>query len=289
MEDIKAIDVMNYLFTPEAKKQYFDSDEYAFATRRLRGGKREQLTPAMYPSAMEFVAYMDEAGYEKVFITAWKMFSWANKRLQVNNTIEQVYEQVKMAPERLVGVAGYNPLKIQESLQEIETAVKECGFKYVYFHSLSFGLALNDKKLYPCYAKCAELGIPVGMQVGHAAENLPSEGGRPIYLDEVALDFPNLKIIASHTGWPWVDELVAMAMKHENIYCDISAWPPEMLPAMHAPLLRFIDTRIGREKTLWGSNGRGMKEYREQFLALPLREDTKSKILRENAIALFGL
>lgn len=289
MEDIKAIDVMNYPFTTESKKPYYEAEEVKILQRTLFAGAKQGAIPIQGCSTEEFIAEMDEVGYDKVFISAFKMFSHRNKKLIVDYSVDEVYEMIKDYPDRLIGRVGYNPFRIEESLREIERGVKEFGFKGVYFHSLSFNLALNDRKLYPCYAKCSELGVPVSMQTGHSAEIMPSEPGRPIYLDEVALDFPELTIVASHTGWPWVDEFVSMVWKHERVYCDVSAWMPKLLPTMHAPLMWFMNSRIGGEKTLFGTNGMGLKVFKQQFLELPIQDEIKRKVMRENAIKVYNL
>ena len=98
------------------------------------------------------------------------------------------------------------------------------------------------------------------MQIGHSLEIMPSEPGRPVYIDEVALDFPKLKFVASHTGWPWCEELVAMAWKHENVYIDISAHRPRYLDPS---LVIFMNTR-GRDNVLFGTNGLGLKDMKEE-------------------------
>jgi predicted TIM-barrel fold metal-dependent hydrolase len=232
---------------------------------------------------------MDAEGYDKIFIPAIRMWSNWDKKLIWNYTIDEVYEHIKDYPDRLIPVVGYNPYRIEESLEEMERGVKEYGAKYCYFHSLTFGVPLNDRRLYPCYAKCSELGIPVGMQTGHAAELFPSWPGRPIYLDEVALDFPGLTIIGSHTGWPWGNELVAMAWKHPNVYCDCSAWMPKLLSKMHPDLFTFMSFWAGQEKVLFGTNNMGLTAFKKQFLDLPLSDEAKRMIMRENAIKVFGL
>ena len=108
-----------------------------------------------------------------------------------------------------------------------------------------------------------------------------------MYLDRVALDFPDLKIILSHTGWPWVDEWIALVRKHPNVYGDISSWPPKMLHTLNAQLVGFMDSRLGQEKILFGTNGMGLRMCKEQFMELPISDDAKKKILRENALKVF--
>lgn len=281
---IKPVDIMNYVFTPEQRKKEMEIEEVQIVARTMF-----KVPPGTNPfpsyTVPQFVAEMDKAGYDKVFIACLKMFSWRNKKLIMDVSPEEVHSLVKQAPGRLVGLAGYNPLRIKESLEEIERAVKVYGFKGIFAHSLGFGMAPNDRRYYPCYAKCVELDIPFSIQVGHSLETMPSSGGRPIFLDTVALDFPELKLIGSHTGWPWCEELIAMAWKWENIYLDISAHLPRFL---NKSIVQFMDTR-GMDKVLFGTNGFGFKLCKEQFLELTLKEETRRKVLRENAIRLFKL
>lgn len=279
-EGTMAIDVLNYPFTPEGTKKFWSSPEMTEMANRVLGGHTPQGS-----SPEEFVAEMDETGYDQVFICAVKMGSYRRRWLANDFTNQEVYEMIKGYPDRLVGMTGYDPFNIMTSLRDIEIAVKEYGFRGVYAHTLGWDIRPDDRKMYPCYAKCIELGVPFSMQIGHSLELMSSEAGRPIYIDRVALDFPELPFIASHTGWPWCEELIAMASKHKNVYIDISAHLPRYLePA----LVQFMDTR-GRDKVLFGTNAFGLKRCKQQFLELSLREETKQKVLRENAVKVFKL
>jgi predicted TIM-barrel fold metal-dependent hydrolase len=229
---------------------------------------------------------MDEAGVEKVFITQCKMWSYRRKWMYMDTQLEDVLQYTEKYPERFVGLAGYNPFQIQESLREVETAVTRHGFKGVYVHIYGFDIRIDDRKMYPLYAKCEELGVPVSLQVGHVLEAMPSEGARPIYLDRVACDFPQLKLIGAHTGWPWVDELLSVCYKWENVWLGVDAWMPKYLPPQ---ILQFINSRMGQDRCLWGTNGLPWKESLEQIDQLGLKEEAKRKLLRENAAELFQL
>ena len=228
---------------------------------------------------------MDDAGFEKVFIVAVKMGSYRGRWLANDFSNQEVYEMIKGYPDRLVGMAGYDPLNIMDSLRQIETAVKEYGFKVVYAHTLGWDIRPDDRRMYPCYVKCVELGIPFSIQMGHSLELMPSEAGRPIHIDKVVLDFPELTFIASHTGWPWCEELIAMATKHPNVYVDISAHMPKYLDQS---LVQFMNTR-GRNKVLFGTNGFGLKRCKDQFMEMSLKDETKQKVLRDNALKIFKL
>jgi predicted TIM-barrel fold metal-dependent hydrolase len=270
-------------------KTMFPTGRFPTAAGFPEGPEEEKVFQATYGSQFnpyesveKMVQEMDRLGYDKICISAAKMWSYRKHfSLIFDFTIEQVHEIVQKSNGRVIGAAGYNPFQIEESLQEIEKAVKEYGFKFVYFHPITFGLPVNDKRCYPLYAKCNELKIPVSMQVGHSAEPLPSWVGHPINIDEVVLDFPNLKINLSHTGWPWIDEWCSMIWKHPNVYGDISAYMPKSL---NADLIRFMNGGRGREKIMFGTNGLGLKTCLEQFLALDISEKTKTRVLRENAV-----
>jgi uncharacterized protein len=110
--------------------------------------------------------------------------------------------------------------------------------------------APTDRRFYPLYATCVELGVPFFTQVGHTGPMRPSETGRPIpYIDQVALDFPELVIVGGHIGYPWTEEMIAVARKHENI--DTSAYTPKRYPP---ELVRYMQSGSGRRKVLFGSN-----------------------------------
>jgi len=278
-ENIMAIDVMNYLFTPEGIDKFFlGSPEMREMVERV-GKKPQGCSPD------EFISQMDEAGYEKILIASVRMGSYKQRWLGADITQEEVYKAIRKHTDRLVGLATYDPLNIMESVNRIEAAVKEYGFKGVYCHALGWDIRPDDRRMYPCYMKCIELGIPFSMQIGHSLEQMPSEAGRPIYIDKVALDFPDLTFIASHTGWPWCEELIAMASKHNNVYVDISAHFPRYLDRS---LAQFMDTR-GRHKVLFGTNGMGLGRFKKQFLQLAVKEETKRSVLRENALRVFKL
>ena len=306
--DTGAIDVMNHL--PEARRDLvttnpLDFEEFKIMTRttfkvmrRDRPRSDTADTPgaprpptgsmlAGHASVEECVADMDRLGYDRVVICATKMWSYYwHRDFILDYSLDAVGQAVAESNGRLLGAAGYDPFRIEDSVAEVERAVKEYGFRYVWFHPLSFGLAPNDRRFYPLYAKCAELNVAVGFQVGHSAEVLPSDVGRPMLADDVAIEFPNLRINLSHTGWPWVDEWCSMLWRHPNVYGDISAYYPHSLDDR---LVRFMDSSRGRDKVLFGTNGLGLGRCREEFLALEVKDETKQAVLHDNAVRFLEL
>lgn len=278
------IDFHCNLFTPESiEKNWFGAPEMM---RLITWWKMENRIKGK--TVAEFVKMLDEAGCDKAFVPAIRMYSYKRKCMVWDITEEEVLEVVKASGGRIVGLAGFNPFQGMESVRQVERAVKEYGFKGVYIHPYGWGIPLNHRQWYPLYAKCAELGVPVSMQVGHSAEHMPNEFGRPIHMDDIALDFPELNIIGAHTGWPWTEEMISLAWKHENVFLGIDAHHPRYL---EPTLLQFIKTR-GQNKVLWGTNYPAVmhKDAIEVIRnELDIPEKIVEKILHKNAERVYKL
>jgi predicted TIM-barrel fold metal-dependent hydrolase len=300
MPDVQAVDIMNHaqsLFKGLGRGISMEFEEFRIMTQTTFGGVFKGRIPtdeeladygivAGHESVDNLIAEMDRNGYDIIVVCATKMWSaHYHHRLIMDCDLDPLAELVEQSHGRLIGAVSYNPFRIEQSLTELERAVREFGFRYVWFHPLSYGLPPNDRRFYPLYAKCNELRIPVGLQVGHSAEVLPSDGGRPMLVDEVAIDFPNLRINLSHTGWPWVDEWCSMLWRHPNVYGDISAYFPSGLDER---LVRFMDGR-GRRKVLFGTNGIGLERCAAEFRAMEIRDETKRRVMRENVLEFLGL
>ncbi|HEU4390092.1 MAG TPA: amidohydrolase family protein [Blastocatellia bacterium] len=278
----KAIDCMYYVATREFMEKWDRAKEGELVCRMERaiGGLPR------YQSIDEMLGLMDDAGVEKVFITQCKMWSYRRKWMYMDTKLEEVLQYTEKHPRRFVGLAGYDPFHITESLKEIELAVTKHGFKGVYVHIYGFDIPLNDRKMYPLYARCVELDVPVSMQVGHVLEAMPSDCARPMDLDRIACDFPELKILGAHTGWPWVDELISVCYKWENVWFGVDAWMPKYLSPQ---ILQFINSRLGRDRCIWGTNGLPWKESLKQLGDIDLKEEVRRKLMRDNAVELFKL
>jgi hypothetical protein len=297
-----SVDIMNYPTEAGFQEYLYDWEEFKIMARSTfksqMGGKvpsREEVRKAQasgafmagHPTPEALIKTMDEADFEYVCLCDVKMWSYYyHHKIIMDYGVDPIYDLIKNSKGRLIGAASYNPFRIDESLRDIEKAVKKYGFKYVYMHPITFGLSFADAKLYPLYAKCSELGIPVGMQVGHSAEVLPSWCGHPYEVDKVAIDFPNLKINMSHTGYPWVDEWCSVIFRQPNVYGDISAYNPSNLTQ---DIVSFFNSSRGRDKVMFGSNTYGLKLTKGQFLALPIKEEAKKRVLGLNAREFLGL
>ena len=175
-----------------------------------------------------------------------------------------------------------------DAVRELRRCKKELGFVGVRLLPWLWGLPPNDRRYYPVFAECIELDIPFCLQVGHAGPLRPSDPGRPIpYLDEVACEFPELRIVGGHIGYPWTDEMVSMATKYSNVYIDTSAYTPERYPES---LVRFMKGP-GKKKVLFGTNWPMIapKKCIDQLGLLDLDQETRTAFLSENAQRVFKL
>jgi predicted TIM-barrel fold metal-dependent hydrolase len=230
----------------------------------------------------ETVAAMDEAGISAMMLCAWcRPGQWVF-------TNDEVAEFTRRHPNRFYGVATVDLERPVRAVQELERAVKELGFKALRVIPWLWKIPPNDRLYYPLYVKCIELGIPFCTQVGHTGPLMPSDTGRPIpYLDEVALTFPELTLVGGHIGYPWTDEMIALAWKHERVYIDTSAY----LPAYYPPqLVQFMAT-YGKDKVLFGTNFPQLSLVRctEQARSLPLPPAAQAAFFHENARRVFQL
>ena len=190
------------------------------------------------------LAMMDQGAISKSLICAWQ----APGRNLITN--DEVAAFVAEAPDRLIGVGSVDISRPMAAVREIRRCVEELGFKATRVLPWLCELPPTDRRFYPVYVACCEQDIPFCTQIGHTGPLMPSEVGRPIYLDQVALDFPELKIVGGHIGYPWTEEAIAVATKHENVYIDTSAYTSRRYPV---ELVEFMRTR-GRGKVLFGSN-----------------------------------
>jgi predicted TIM-barrel fold metal-dependent hydrolase len=233
-------------------------------------------------STEQIIAEMDKAGVDQLMLSAWhRPGEWVFSN-------DEVAEMVRLYPERFVGVAAVNLAKPVEAVRELDRAVREFGFKALRVVPWLWKLPPNDKLYYPLYVKCIELDIPFCTQVGHTGPLMPSETGRPVpYLDEVALTFPELKIVAGHIGHPWTDEMIGVAWKHENVFIDTSAYLPRYYPPQ---LLHYLKT-YGKEKVLFGTNfpQLSFEKCIAQIDELGLPHEVLANFLGENARRVFKL
>ena len=165
------------------------------------------------------VAAMDAAGVQTGMLCAW----WGPRGPLISN--DEVAAICGRHPGRFVGVAAVDLARPMNAVRELRRCVRDLGFRALRVVPWLWNLPPSDRRYYPLYAECVELGIPFCLQVGHTGPLCPSEPGRPIpYLDTVALEFPELVIVGGHIGYPWTAEMISLATKYPNVYIDTSAY-----------------------------------------------------------------
>jgi uncharacterized protein len=225
---------------------------------------------------------MDTAGVRLGLVCAW----WGPRGPLIDN--DEVAAFVREYPDRLVGVASVDLARPLAAVRELRRAVRQLGFRALRVLPWLWNLPPDDRRYYPLYSECIELDIPFCLQVGHTGPLAPSEPGRPIpYLDHVALEFPDLRIVGGHIGYPWTAEMISLATKYQNVYIDTSAYKVRRYPK---DLIEYLRTH-GRRKVLFGSNYPAWppKDCLEGFESLGLDETATALFLYENAARVFQI
>jgi uncharacterized protein len=223
--------------------QRFLRHDMLASLRRWTGGQipDEELDIGMT------VAALDAAGVDFGLLSAW---SAPHQPPLISN--EEVADWVAAHPGRFAGLACVDLNNPMEAVRELRRCVEELGFKGLRVIPWLWEAPPTDRRYYPLFAACVELGVPFFTQVGHTGPMRPSETGRPIpHIDQVALDFPELVIVGGHIGYPWTEEMIAVARKHENVYIDTSAYVPKRYPA---ELIAYMQSGSGRRKVMFGTN-----------------------------------
>lgn len=253
---------------------------------RIQEGQREDAPDS--PAA--FLELLDREGIDRVVLPVEDNETVLGSRTS-NETLATFCEA---DPSRLLGFAGADPLKGMEAVRDFERAIRELGLRGLNIGPFWQQLYPTDARYYPLYAKCVELDVPV---ILHASVNFSLETvmdhSHPKYIDRVATDFPELKIVATHGGWPWVNELVAVAWRHRNVYIDTAAQRPKYLALPDTgwgPLIHFGNSVL-QDRILFASRW-PMLPFRQtvdELRQLPLKPEVLEKWLGGNAARLLKL
>jgi predicted TIM-barrel fold metal-dependent hydrolase len=239
----------------------------------------------------KFVEQLDKMGVEKAVIFNLDEETPSGIAGLPNDYYANIVNQFS---EKFIGFAGIDPLKKNRALNEIKRSY-DLGLRGIAIRPFMFQIPPSHKKMYPIYSICEELDIPVWFHISINYSTNTMEVERPIYLDIVAQDFPDLKIIAGHGGWPWVNELVAVAWRNPNIYIDIASYLPKYIGMKGTGWESLIHygNSVLQDKILFGSTwlfmGLSIKQLADEVMKLPLKEEVKEKWLYRNAARLLGV
>ena len=211
-------------------------------------------------------------------------------------TNDEVADVVKKYPQQFVGFACVDPWKGKLAVDEMERAITELGLIGAKFHPGIQAFYPNDKQFYPLYEKITKLGVPALFHTGTNGLGAGTPGGmgvrldytRPIYLDHVAADFPELTIIGAHPAWPWHDEMLAIIGHKSNVFMDLSGWSPKYVPKA---IMDEARTRL-QDRILFGSDYPFIMPQRwlADFDSMEgFSPEVRQKILHDNAAKLLKL
>jgi len=189
---------------------------------------------------------------------------------------------------KIIPFASLNPFTVNDLALELEKLVKDFGFRGFKAYPVYQHHYMNDIRMYPLYAKAQELGVPMLVHTGSSVfKGARIKYGDPLHLDDVAIDFPNLTIMMAHSGRPfWYEQAFWLARQHKNVYMELSGLPGKKL------LEYFPELERNADKIVYGSDWPGNPHIRrnvDAILGLPLKDETKEKILWKNAEKVLGV
>lgn len=260
---------------PLPRPQGYGFDNYA---RVFRARERGEVETAPKPDGglKQLVEDMDRANIQCGLLVGAE-----------NSATGKIHAQY---PGRFFTFVTFDPTDGMRAVREFERLVKDEGANGLRLSALYNGVTANDRRYYPLYAKAAELNVPVRIYTAmNYANDRPYDLGHPRYLDDVAVDFPELRIVAGLAGWPWVNEMVALLRRHPNLYVDTAAHHPRYFAQPGSGWEQFMQfgntllqdkVMVGLSRYLFGAS---FESLIEEYKNLPLKEKVIEKWLYGNA------
>ena len=243
------------------------------------------------PTIEETIAYYRERKIGLVMFTVDSEAHMGRKRIPN----EEIAEAAQKNSDMMIAFASIDPHKGKMGAREARRLIEEHGVKGFKFHPTTQGFHPYDRMAWPIYEVIAEHKLPAIFHSGHSGIGSGMRGGgglrleysNPIHLDDVAIAFPDIKIIIAHPSFPWQDEALSVAMHKPNVWIDLSGWSPKYFPPQ---LVQYANTML-KERMLFGSDfplitpDRWMKDFEEAGF----RDAVKPLILKQNAMRVLGL
>ncbi|GIE35597.1 4-hydroxyphenyl-beta-ketoacyl-CoA hydrolase [Actinoplanes italicus] len=240
------------------------------------------------PAIDETAAYYRERRMAAVVFTVDAEHATGHPRI----ANEEIAEDCAKHPETLIPFASIDPHKGRAGVREARRLVEAYGVRGFKFHPSIQGFAPDDRLAYPMYEAIEELGAVALFHTGQTGIGARVRGGggirlkysNPMLVDDVAVDFPDLRIILAHPSFPWQDEALAVATHKEHVHIDLSGWSPKYFPPQ---LIRYANSLL-QDKVLFGSDYPVLTPDRwlADFAALEIKDTVRPKILKENAARL---
>lgn len=259
---------------PRPEGYGFDNYQRIFQNRKETSEPPPETVPGERMAT--FMADMDRAGIEIGVVGA------------SNETLKRI---CPLHPDRIVGLAAISPLDGMRGVRELEHMVREHAVGGLRVVALYNAIPASDRRYYPLYAKCVELDVPVRIYTSmNYANDRPYDLGHPRHLDCVAVDFPELRIVAGLSGWPWISDMVGLLRRHPNLYCDTAAHRPKHFATPGSGWEQFMQfgNTLLQDKILIGLSrgifGVPFETLVAEYENLPLKDSVKEKWLYKNAL-----
>jgi uncharacterized protein len=243
------------------------------------------------PTALdELAAYYRERSLACVLFTVDERLS---QRPMVPNA--DVLAAARAHPDVIVPFASVDPTRGRAAVDEAARLIADGAVRGFKLHPPLQQFMPNDPAVYPFYEAVEASGLPVVFHTGHSGIGTGMRGGggvrlkygHPMLIDDVAVDFPDMPIVMAHPSFPWQDEAISVCLHKPQVYIDLSGWSPKYFSPT---LVQYANTLL-REKVLFGSDYPLITPDRwlRDFAALPIRDEVRPLILKENAIRLLRL
>jgi predicted TIM-barrel fold metal-dependent hydrolase len=210
-------------------------------------------------------------------------------------TNEEIAELAAEHADVVIPFASIDPHSGAAGVRRVRDLVEHHGIRGFKFHPNEQAFFPNDPEHYPLYRAIAETGVPVVFHSGHTGVGAGRPGGggvrlkysNPIFVDDVAVDFPEMPIVLAHPSFPWQDEAISVALHKPSVHIDLSGWSPKYFPAN---LIQYSNTLL-KERVLFGSDYPVITPDRwlADFERIDIKPEVRPLILKENAIGLLGL
>jgi predicted TIM-barrel fold metal-dependent hydrolase len=257
-------------------------DNYKHVFKQATNRKPPSETPVDDGGLKQLVADMDRAGIEAGLLVG-----------AGNDAIAKIHQDY---PKRFFTLVTINPMDGMRGVRELERLVRDGGAGGIRVSPLYTCIPANDRRYYPLYAKCVELDVPVRIYTAMSyANDRPYDLAHPRHLDDIAIDFPELRIVAGLGGWPWIADMVGLLRRHPNLYCDTAAHRPKYLAQPGSgweQFLQFGNTLL-QDKVMVGLSrylfDTPFETLIEEYQSLPIKDKVMEKWLYGNAARFFRL
>jgi uncharacterized protein len=285
IESLAAIDIHTHAWKSALQAALDEPDE-----KREAMGRYFRYAP-QHTTVPEMAEYYRKLKMAFVVFTVDSELSTGQKKI----TNEEIAELAHKNSDVAIPFASIDPHRGKSGVMEARRLIKDFGVKGFKFHPSVQGFFPNDPMAYPLYEAIAEARLPALFHTGQTGVGAGQRGGggirlkysHPMYLDDVAVDFPDMPIILAHPSFPWQEEALSVATHKPQVYIDLSGWSPKYFPPL---LVQYANTLL-KNKVLFGSDYPLITPERwvEEFDKLPIKPEVKPLIMKENAARLLGL